>query len=93
MPLPPVLNSVVDWLKAGYPYGVPDSDYLPLLSLLARRLTNEEVAAVAAELGRTGDAVDGEDIAALITRVTSEPPRKEDVARVREQLDTAGPFL
>jgi hypothetical protein len=48
--LPSFLTSVVDWLRAGYPDGVPERDYLPLLALLARRLTAEEVAAVAAQL-------------------------------------------
>jgi hypothetical protein len=116
MALPPVLNSIVSWLKAGYPYGVPDSDYIPLLALLARRLTSEEVAAVAAELGRqvepssngstpvddtpaqdqaaTGGAtVDNGDIGVLITKITNELPRAEDIARVRAHLDAAGPFL
>jgi hypothetical protein len=93
MPLSHVLGSLVSWLKAGYPYGVPDRDYLPLLSLLARRLTNEEVAAVAAELQRSGDQVESADIATLIEQVTNEPPRNEDVARVRAQLTRGGPFL
>jgi hypothetical protein len=116
MSLPPVLNSIVSWLKAGYPYGVPDSDYIPLLALLARRLTSEEVAAVAAELGRQvepstngstpvqdsldhghaangGATVDNCDIGVLITKITNELPRAEDIARVRAHLDAAGPFL
>ena len=126
MALPPVLNSIVGWLRAGYPYGVPDSDYIPLLALLARRLTSEEVAAVAAELGRQAEpspngngaglgastangagnghpatngsgngepAVDNSDIGVLITKITNELPREEDIARVRAHLATAGPFL
>jgi hypothetical protein len=64
MALPPVLNSIVGWLRAGYPYGVPESDYIPLLALLARRLTTDEVAAVAAELGRQSEpAVNGNHVA------------------------------
>lgn len=108
MPLPPVLNSIVGWLRAGYPYGVPDSDYVPLLALLARRLTSDEVTAVAAQLGRESDAsapseqpaadggsvgVDRSDIGVLITKVTNELPREEDIDRVRSRLATAGPFL
>jgi hypothetical protein len=31
--LPPLLKKVVDWLRAGYPEGVPDVDYLPLFAL------------------------------------------------------------
>jgi hypothetical protein len=102
MTLPPVLSSIVSWLRAGYPYGVPDNDYIPLLALLARRLTAEEVAAVAEELARQtahatngdgGAAVDNGDIGVLITKITNELPREEDVARVRSHLDAAGPFL
>lgn len=109
MPLPPVLNSIVSWLRAGYPHGVPESDYIPLLALLARRLTSDEVAAVAEELARQTEtargsakgsgssngqlAVDNSDIGVLITKITNELPREEDVARVRAHLDEAGPFI
>jgi hypothetical protein len=93
MSVTPVLASIVSWLKAGYPSGVPDSDYIPLIALLARRLTNEEVTSVATELQRTGDQIEGADIATLIEKVTNEPPRTEDIARVRAHLSTAGPFI
>lgn len=108
MPLPPVLNSIVSWLRAGYPQGVPESDYFPLLALLARRLTSEEVAAVAEELARPTEsassangsapsnghvAVDNSDIGVLITKITNELPREEDVSRVRAHLEKAGPFI
>ena len=39
------LTSIVAWLRAGYPDGVPQNDYIPLLALLSRRLTNDEVKA------------------------------------------------
>ena len=48
---------------------------------------------MAAELGRQGDPIYTADIGTLITKVTNELPRKEDVARVRDQLATAGPFI
>ena len=93
MALPPVLDSIVGWLRAGYPYGVPERDYIPLLALLARRLTTDEVAAVATELGRQGDPIHTADSVTLITEVTNEVPRNEDVDRVRDQLATAGSFI
>ena len=74
--LPPFLSTVVDWLRAGYPQGVPEQDYIPLLALLARRLTSEEVAAVAAELRREGVLpVTNTDIGELIMTITDELPR------------------
>ena len=95
MALPPVLNSIVDWLKAGYPDGVPDQDYAPLLSLLARRLTDDEVARVAVQLIAPQEeaGVDDSAIHASIRDITNEPPRREDVDRVRAHLEAAKPFL
>lgn len=93
MPRPPVLDSIINWLRAGYPQGVPEQDYLPLLALLARRLTNDEVAEVAAQLGRQGQPIDSVDIGTSITKITNELPRNEDVDRVRTRLATAGPFI
>ena len=52
MPLSSFLASVVGWLRAGYPEGVPESDYVPLVAVLARRLSPDEVRSVAAELTR-----------------------------------------
>jgi hypothetical protein len=70
---------------------VPEQDYIPLLALLARRLTSEEVAAVAAELRREGLLpVTDSDIGELIITITDELPRNEDVARVRAQLASGG---
>jgi hypothetical protein len=91
MALPGFLGAVVSWLRAGYPEGVPAGDYIPLLAVLARRLSNEDVQAVASELISTGELpVDNIDIGAVITKFTDELPRDEDVARVREKLSAHG---
>lgn len=83
------LDAVVAWLRAGYPEGVPPTDYFPLLALLSRRLTGEEVKAVAGELMRRGD-FDHVDIGVLITQVTDQLPSPDDVERVRERLAAKG---
>jgi hypothetical protein len=89
--LPPFLSSVVNWLRAGYPNGVPESDYVPLLAILARRLSNDEVQQVAHELVESGTLpADNVDIGVEITRVTDEMPREEDIQRVRGRLVSAG---
>jgi len=86
-----VLSSIMGWLRAGYPQGVPPADYVPLIALLSRRLTGDEVAEIATELARTGDVpVDNADIGTLITKVTNEMPREEDVSRVRVRLAEGG---
>lgn len=81
------LRAVVDWLHAGYPAGIPPKDYTPVLALLARRLTPEEVHAVSAELVRIGEAPSRTDIGAGITRVTDAPPTENDIDRVEQHLD------
>ena len=91
MALPSFLTSVVGWLRAGYPEGIPPKDYIPLVALLARRLTHDEVRAIAAELSRSGQLeIDDVDIATLITKVTDDLPREEDVDRVRARLALGG---
>jgi Protein of unknown function (DUF3349) len=85
------VSSVVGWLRAGYPEGVPASDYVPLLAVLARRLSVEEVQAVAAQLVSEGRLpVDDIDIGTMITKVSDDLPREEDVSRVRTRLASGG---
>ena len=83
------LTSVVNWLRAGYPEGIPPTDYFPVLALLSRRLSNDEVKAVAHELMARGD-FDHVDIGVLITQLTDELPSPADVERVRERLAAKG---
>ena len=86
------LSSIVSWLRAGYPEGIPPTDYFPVLALLTRRLSNEEVVTVAHELMQRGD-FDNVDIGVLITQITDELPSSEDVERVRARLAAKGwPF-
>ncbi len=79
------LRGVLDWLREGYPTGVPPTDYIPLLALLRRRLTEDEVREVAAEIAHVVDA-DAADIGVRITRITDAVPSPDDVARVEARL-------
>lgn len=90
MDLPPVLASIVSWLRAGYPEGVPERDYLPLFALLSRQLSNDQVAQVAEELGNSGDPMSRQAVQEAITAVTNGKPLDEDVARVRARLAAGG---
>jgi hypothetical protein len=83
------LNSVVAWLRAGYPEGIPPTDYVPVLALLSRRLSNDDVKLVTRELIARGD-FDHVDIGVLITQITDELPTPDDVERVRERLAAKG---
>ena len=93
--MPVLLNRVVAWLREGYPTGVPAQDYIPLLALLRRRLTDDEVAAIAAELAEEGMLTDATtdtrtDIAVSITKITDEVPAEADVERVKDHLAFRG---
>ena len=81
------LRGVVDWLLEGYPAGVPPKDYIPLIALLRRRLTDDEVAEIAWEISELGyDAVQPADIGVSITKFTDALPADEDVTRVERHL-------
>jgi Protein of unknown function (DUF3349) len=83
------LTSIVDWLRAGYPEGIPPTDYFPVLALLSRRLSHDEVKVVARELMQRGD-FDNVDIGVLITQLTDELPSPDDIQRVRARLAAKG---
>ena len=87
MSRPSFLEAVVGWLREGYPQGVPAQDYVPLLALLRRRLTEDEIAQIVQELSTDGRMpVDSVDIGATITKVTDALPSEDDINRVREHL-------
>ena len=90
MALPPLLNKIVEWLRAGYPEGVPEVDYLPLFALLGSQLTNEEVAEIAKELEIESKPESAEAIHRAITAVTDHQANDADVNRVRARLAGAG---
>lgn len=86
-----VLSRVLDWLRAGYPDGVPPKDYTPLLALLRRTLTPEELGEVVIALTQQEtDPVRVSQIRAAISEVTSVAPADDEVHRVAAQLAARG---
>ncbi|MGV0644531.1 DUF3349 domain-containing protein [Mycolicibacterium sp. XJ2546] len=83
------LAKIVAWITEGYPEGVPGPDRVPLLALLKRRLTDDEVKAVARELMARGE-FDNADIGVLITQITDGLPTVDDVERVHSRLAAKG---
>jgi hypothetical protein len=90
MALPPFLSAIIGWVRAGYPEGVPEVDYVPLFALLGSQLTDAEVAAIAAELERDSEPESAEAIRRAIMAVTHRQPNGADVARVRARLAAGG---
>jgi hypothetical protein len=90
MALPPVLRSIIGWLRAGYPEGVPSTDYIPLFALLGGQLTDAEVSQVAEELASSADPESAEAIRSAIKVVTASQPGEAEVARVRARLAAGG---
>src|SRR5262245_45874476 len=72
---PNLVQRVIQWLRAGYPDGVPQQDYVALLGILKRSLTDTELSQVVTEL--TEDAESGQH---LLTRELVEQ-RIEDVVK------------
>jgi hypothetical protein len=88
MALSDVVARVVAFLRAGYPQGVPATGYVPLLR---RRLSDDEVVAVASELAARGVLPnDATDIRVAITKITDEMPSPEEVERVKQRLRSGG---
>ncbi|MBV5245178.1 DUF3349 domain-containing protein [Mycolicibacterium sp. PAM1] len=89
------LARIVAWIVEGYPEGVPGPDRVPLLALLRRRLTDDEVRAVVTELRTRAEltdtpGIDTVDIGVLITEITDGLPSPDDIERVRARLAAQG---
>jgi hypothetical protein len=90
MPLPSFLRQIINWLRAGYPDGVPSVDYIPLFALLGSELTEDEVMAIEAELEDSAGPDSAKAIRAAIKDVTHASPSESDIARVRARLAAGG---
>ncbi|MDL9947961.1 DUF3349 domain-containing protein [Gordonia sp. ABSL11-1] len=97
MDRPQFLHRIIEWLRAGYPDGVPQGDYIPLVALLRRQLSEDEVQEVSSGLIQKSppppEPISKIDAGVAITKVTHELPHEADVARVRKHLEASGwPF-
>lgn len=90
--MPLMLENVLAWLRSGYPEGVPPEGYLPLLALLKRSLTEDEVVRAAQTVlkGTAGGTVTEEEIRAAIQKVTAQEPNPEEMHQVASRLASVG---
>jgi hypothetical protein len=85
------VSRIVAFLRAGYPAGMPATGYIPLLALLRRQVSDDEIAAIASELiVRECPSIDNADIGVEITRVTQEMPSLDDIESVQQRLTAIG---
>lgn len=90
MGLPSFLAKVVAWLRAGYPDGVPERDYIPLVALLGKHLTDDEMTLIASELELSEAPATAEAIKKAASAVTRTEVSDADIARVRSHLAAGG---
>ena len=90
MALPSFLAKIVSWLRAGYPDGVPEHDYIPLIALLGNQLTDDEVTLVANELAFSSNPESAAEIKKAISGITRTTVSDSDIARVRSHLAAGG---
>ncbi|WP_179276341.1 DUF3349 domain-containing protein [Rhodococcus sp. 06-235-1A] len=93
----PFPASVLDWLRAGYPEGVPPKDRFPLVALLRHAaLTDTQVQEIVLELvspanGALEDgAISHDEIATYIRDQIDAEPTDEDISRVSARLAAGG---
>lgn len=87
------LQSVLDWLHKGYPDGVPATDYYPLLALLSRSLSEDEIVqatrAVLIE-SHPDSPVSDEQIRQAVQQVTAKEPNDNEINQVAARLALVG---
>jgi Protein of unknown function (DUF3349) len=87
-----VFDNVVGWLHEGYPQGVPPKDYFPLLALLKRSLTEEQVVKAAQTVlrGTDSETVSEAEIYTAIAAITTKAPNPEEIHQVASRLASVG---
>ena len=86
-------EQVLDWLHQGYPQGVPPKDYFPLLALLLRSLSEEEVVTAAATVLKGSDfdsPVTVDQIREAVRQVIEKDPNSEEINQVAGRLASVG---
>ncbi|WP_040160869.1 DUF3349 domain-containing protein [Nigerium massiliense] len=89
-----LLKRMLSWLRAGYPQGIPQQDYIALFGILHRDLTDHEVDAIAKALRDGPAGLDGEisseEISRMIQQTVHQRADEEDVRRVAGRLAEGG---
>jgi hypothetical protein len=94
---PSLVQKVINWLRAGYPSGVPGPDRVPLLALLRNTpLSEDDVREVVREISEAeshapaGHQIDRDEIEHFIADHMHHDAGPENVQRVAATLAAAG---
>ncbi|OBH64562.1 hypothetical protein A5684_09520 [Mycobacterium intracellulare] len=81
------VTSIVAFVRAGYPTGMPAPGHVPLVALTRRRLCAHDISAIASDLiARRVWPISPIDIGVEITRITNQLPTPDDVERVQRRV-------
>lgn len=90
-------HRVLEWLRAGYPNGIPGPDRVPMLALLRNTpLSEDELKQVVRDIAaaestaEAGHEIDHDEIEQFIEGVAHHPGNPDDVRRVAAKLAAAG---
>lgn len=90
---PSYFQSVLDWLHKGYPDGVPQTDYYPLLALLARSLEEDDVVKASWAVLRDShpdNPVTEDQIRQAVRDVIATEPNANEINQVAARLAMVG---
>lgn len=89
------VGRILNWLKAGYPEGIPQRDFPSVLMVLHRNLTDAEIEAIADDLAldsisNDSQPVTADHIRAMVRERAFQSTTTEDLNRVSAVLARGG---
>ncbi|GAC47054.1 DUF3349 domain-containing protein [Gordonia aichiensis] len=88
-----LFESAINWIRKGYPEGIPPTDFPPLLALLTKVLDEDQIMRVCMELAAEqgiGTPLTEEQIRNAIAKVSDQPPGDYEVNQVASRLAAVG---
>ena len=81
------VSSIIAFVRADYPAGMPATGYVPLAAMSRRRVSNDDITAITSELiTHRRRSISTADVGVAITRITNQMPSQDDIARVQRRL-------
>jgi hypothetical protein len=89
------MAKVVNWLRAGYPEGIPQGDFPSVLLVLRRNLSDDDIEAISDDLAlqsvsNGAEPVSAEQIRAMVHDHVFQSATDDDLRRVSATLAAGG---